>query len=917
MVFPAASNIPNYHCPLCQEVFDSSAAFEEHKATAQHRVRWLKHWYQNNRLLLARNKNGIVVWPQANLDNITFEERSGTVSIILSPGSQKTFPLIVKNTGNCPAILRQIELLHACSLVKITDNYGVSQGERYVRVLPDVEYAVECHVEAGILGVEQVPVAFQFRLEDSSQPFFIIRTIQVNVVDSIAQESAATKPFERQNAGFKFRRDPGSYIPGVPVDDDKKVQKTKRLPLKQFFYNRTLHTVAVKNFNPKKVAPQHQKMTKDIKAMLKDGLNANNYVDWFQTLLWLEEMQMEIDISYYNMTEVPLRRVSQRQYSKADCVELEVPGLAENRPSILRRDNVFVTLPGLKPVYEGCVHQVNEKSIYLAFSAQFMSFFVDKMKVNVEFTFSRYPLRVCHRAITLTKMLSLRNLTFPNIPASSTASIQNILPFNRKLESNAEQMEAVRNIVAGTSKPAPYIVFGPPGTGKTVTIVEAIKQIYKLQPNSRIVACAPSNSAADIISVRLLEHISKQHMLRMHAESRNILTIPEKLRDMSNIQDGNIYTPVDEKLMAYRIIVCTLVTAGKIAGASLPHGHITHVFLDECGHAMEPEAMSALAGIIEKDSQVVLTGDPHQLGPVIRNTQCFSGDESLFQKNGLDKSYLERLMEMPMYKDSTGHYNRQVVTKLLNNYRSHASILKEPNEMFYDSELKVCADPVYVTAFCKWEYLPKKGFPVIFHGVKGKDEREGNSPSFFNALEVSTVIDYVKKLFASRNPKVLGREIGVITPYRRQVEKIRTQLKKVNGAKEIKVGSPEEFQGDERRVIIISTVRASADQLASDQLFRLGFLRNCKRFNVAVTRAKALLILVGCPEILALDDHWGKLMDYIHEMGGYCGQPFPQVTDNNLDDLLLRFSKLDLRPTLYEEVSAREKAEAPEWHTEY
>lgn len=54
-----------------------------------------------------------------------------------------------------------------------------------------------------------------------------------------------------------------------------------------------------------------------------------------------------------------------------------------------------------------------------------------------------------------------------------------------------------------------------------------------------------------------------------------------------------------------------------------------------------------------------------------------------------DKSYLERLMEMPMYRDSTGHYNRQVVTKLLNNYRSHASILKEPNEMFYDSELKV------------------------------------------------------------------------------------------------------------------------------------------------------------------------------------------------------------------------------------
>lgn len=76
----------------------------------------------------------------------------------------------------------------------------------------------------------------------------------------------------------------------------------------------------------------------------------------------------------------------------------------------------------------------------------------------------------------------------------------------------------------------------------------------------------------------------------------------------------------------------------RIAGASLPQGHITHVFLDECGHAMEPEAMSALAGIVEKEAQVVLTGDPHQLGPVIRNTQCFTGNENLFHKNGLGMS---------------------------------------------------------------------------------------------------------------------------------------------------------------------------------------------------------------------------------------------------------------------------------------
>lgn len=68
--------------------------------------------------------------------------------------------------------------------------------------------------------------------------------------------------------------------------------------------------------------------------------------------------------------------------------------------------------------------------------------------------------------------------------------------------------------------------------------------------------------------------------------------------------------------------------------ASIPSGHITHIFLDECGHAMEPEALVPLAGIVAEDCQVVLTGDPHQLGPVIRNSQCYSSG-TLFSDNGL------------------------------------------------------------------------------------------------------------------------------------------------------------------------------------------------------------------------------------------------------------------------------------------
>nr|XP_053649516.1 putative helicase mov-10-B.1 isoform X2 [Cherax quadricarinatus] len=853
-------------CPICRKEFNSRGEFEEHKASASHRVSWLKHWYQTNRLLLAQDKNGVVICPQGNQHNVTLEEKSGIISVKLGPG---------------------------------------------------VEYAVECHTQGASLGVYQVPVAFQFKPEQADELFFIVRTVQVKVFDSVAEESSAKSPYEKQHLSYPISRDYGSYIPGIPLKQNNEDGLPKIIPLEHYKCKQSLRSIAYKNFNPNKVDSKHVAETRKLKDMMKDGLNERNYVDWFQTMLWIEEMQMELDIRYYSMPDVTLKIVPHLYYNAASCVELEVPGLSENRPSVLPGDNVYVTHVGKrKPVYAGCVHKLKEKSIYLAFGEEFMDSFVDNMRVSVDFEFNRGPLKVSHRAVVLIGQRASMYLTFPSPPINNILPVRNLMPYNRKLQENKEQMLAVHNIVSGTSKPAPYIVFGPPGTGKTVTIVEAIKQVYKVQPQSRVLACAPSNAAADLIAQRLLEHVSKRHMIRMHAASRQLVTIPDKLREISNWNGSSIYFPSIDKLREYRVIVCTMITAARIVSAAFPVGHITHVFLDECGHAMEPEAMVPLAGVLSKDGQVVLAGDPFQLGPVIRNTQCFSC-EKLFFNNGLDKSYLERMMEMDMYQAKNGSFNNQVVTKLLNNYRSHKDILKEPNEIFYESELKVCADKVLVTSLCSWEHLPKKNFPLIFHAVKGKDEREGNSPSFFNSLEVSTVIDYVKKLLDSRNPKIMPKEIGIITPYRKQVEKIRNQLRKMKNTSDLRVGSPEEFQGDERRVIIISTVRASADHLASDQFFKLGFLRNPKRFNVSVTRAKALLIVVGCPEILTLDEHWGKLLHFIKNKGGYRGHKFAESNVDDLEDILTRFDNLSLRPILGEDISARELIETPEWRAEH
>lgn len=910
------NNDGSFHCILCCTKHETRQAFAQHKTTEGHQVKWLKYWYQNNKKLLAMNKQGVELDVEENGTGLIFDKETGTVSVNVTPGVQRTLEVYIKNTSEFNIILLKVSLLHECDAICLVDQHGLTRNERYIRLPPGVDYIVECQIQLDDVGVEQVPIAFHLLLECNKKDFFIVRTLQANGVDQIALESGPTSQYKRTVPTYSVIRDFEGYVPGIPLVSDDNDALPKCLPLYDSKYEESLKKIVECRFVLKKIPFHYRPEAKKIKEMLAYGLNERSHLDWFKVLLWMEEMQMDIDITYYNLKNVKLKEVPPKDYSKVRCVELKVPGLAEKRPSVLRGDNVYITEceDSRARGYVGCVHQVNEKSLYIALASEFMHDFIDGKKVDVAFSFSRHTLKLCHRALALAEEFGMMHLIFPKPSRILINPAQDIVLFNRKLEENQEQLEAVRNIISGTSKPAPYIVFGPPGTGKTVTVVEAIKQIYKREPNSRILVAAPSNAACDNITGRLLEHISRRHVFRMHSKSREISSIPLDVKCVSNIVGNEVYFPSDVRLLEYRVVICTLIAAGRIASAALPPGSISYVFLEECGQAMEPEALVGVCGVLGRDSQLVLSGDPHQLGPVIRNTLCFS-EGFLFRGKGLDKSYLERLMELEMYKPVPG--NKRFVTKLLKNYRSHEDILRLPNEMFYQSELQGCADPVYVTSLCTWEYLPKRGFPLIFHGVKGKDEREGNSPSFFNAQEVSQVMDYVKKLINTRHNKVLPKDIGIITPYRQQVTKIRMQLHKIKNGNDIKVGSPEEFQGDERRVIIISTVRSNADKLAYDLRHQLGFLQNCKRFNVSVTRAKALLIVVGCPEILSLDEHWGRLLSFIIEKGGYCGKEYFPDGNKRIDQSILNnFHEVGLPPENCKEYSARMKAEEPSWGEE-
>ena len=149
---------------------------------------------------------------------------------------------------------------------------------------------------------------------------------------------------------------------------------------------------------------------------------------------------------------------------------------------------------GLKE-YEGIVHTVGDMVVWLGFSDKLVTKLKPWMLWDVRFSVSTFPVYNMHNAVKLTQSLALTSSIFPL--ASSfppPAALPQLECFDKNVETNPEQLSAVQAIVMGQSGSAPYLVFGPPGTGKTVTLVESIKQVWKLNPNTHILATAPSNT---------------------------------------------------------------------------------------------------------------------------------------------------------------------------------------------------------------------------------------------------------------------------------------------------------------------------------------------------------------------------------------------------------------------------------------
>uniref|UniRef100_A0A8C1G4C2 RNA helicase n=1 Tax=Cyprinus carpio TaxID=7962 RepID=A0A8C1G4C2_CYPCA len=748
-------------------------------------------------------------------------------------------------------------------------------------------YVVEVHYKIHHQGHFPATMYFEFCPEadppGTAKPFCIVREVEAVVQSGLAETLGPESPYNpKQNR--RLRPENRILEEGVPPE---RLDRSIYLSINQSC------PILLNHFSSRCIFNSF--ITHVLSIMVK--LNPYQYPAYlkelrFHLLLHLEEIQMEVDIKKYDL----YGKTMTLDKSNKKLLILKVPGVAENRPSVLRGDklNVCLSEDRSQPitVYEGYVHSVELDRVKLGFSKKLLQKFVNNMKFNVEFNINRFPIRLQHRAVELACQHGLGDVLFPSDKGTGHTALPHLR--SAYLENNPEQKAAVQHILSGTSKPAPYLIFGPPGTGKTVTVVEAIKQVNKSEATTHILACAPSNSACDLLCERLLGYVDAHRLYRLCAPSRDPCTLPQKLN--WNKDHNSFQLPSRDDLMKRSVIVVTLVTAGRLVSGGVPNGHFTHIFIDEAGQAVESECIIGIAGLLDPvKGQLVLAGDPQQLGPILRSP--------LAQLHGLGQSLLERLMtQNALYqKSQDGHsgYDTRFVTKLLRNYRSHPAILKIPNELFYENELQVFANQMEREAFCCWEHLPKKGFPVMFHGVLGKDDREANSPSFFNVTEIEVIVSYLNKLMQTQGkkglPKLSANDIGIITPYRKQVEKIRKALNTVaelNKWKEIKVGSVEEFQGQERRVIIVSTVRSSVNYVKMDQDFNIGFLSNEKRFNVAMTRAKALLVVVGNPVILSKDPTWQRFIRYCELEQGYTGFDYKDAEGE--EDVVSRLASLKI-----------------------
>ncbi len=441
---------------------------------------------------------------------------------------------------------------------------------------------------------------------------------------------------------------------------------------------------------------------------------------------------------------------------------------------------------------------------------------------------------------------------------------------------NRSQEEAVQKVIEAQEV---AIVHGPPGTGKTTTLIEAV--IETLQRETQVMVCAPSNAAVDWISEQLARRgvnvLRVGNPLRMsdemlecsyerryaaHPDYSELWSIRRALRE-SNVASGKSRekqarlakmrdraTELEIRIRydlfdQARVVACTLIGS---AYHILEGKHFSTLFIDEAAQALEPACWAAIL----KADRVIFSGDHQQLPPTIKCPEAARG--------GLDRTLMQKVAKA----------KPESVSLLTVQYRMNKDIMGFSSHWFYHDHLTAAPEVAD-------RLVSPIDTPLMWIDTSQCHfgEKESRTLSRTNAEEarllIHTLRDYVE-MVGMKKIQDERVDFGIISPYRAQVRLIRKLLRwqkffrTLRG--QITVNSVDGFQGQERDVIILSMVR-------DNEKGTIGFLRDLRRMNVAITRARMKLIILGNAETLSQHKFYHHFIEYVKDHGDFVTLPDP------------------------------------------
>ena len=440
---------------------------------------------------------------------------------------------------------------------------------------------------------------------------------------------------------------------------------------------------------------------------------------------------------------------------------------------------------------------------------------------------------------------------------------------------NKTQEEAVNRVLRAKDV---AIVHGPPGTGKTTTLVEAIYETLRREP--QVLVCAQSNMAVDWISEKLVDRgvpvlrignpsrvndkmlsFTYERRFESHPDYELLWAIRKAIRElrahrrrgdekyhqkMERLKDraNELEIRINAQLFGEaRVIACTLVGS---AHRLLDGQKFGTLFIDEAAQALEAACWIP----IRRCSRVILAGDHCQLPPTVKSIAAL--------KAGLGKTLMERIVEQ----------KPEVVTLLRMQYRMNEEIMRFSSDWFYAGQVESAPEVKFRSILdldVPMEWVEASPDPSE-GGEKGLEEFVGESFGRINKVEAELTLLTLQQYFERiGKTRVLNErlDVGIISPYRAQVQYLRQLVKKREYFKPfrnlITVNTVDGFQGQERDIIVISLVRSNDEG-------QIGFLRDLRRMNVAITRARMKLIILGDAATMTRHPFYRQLYRYIQAL---------------------------------------------------